>query len=296
LPDASVPPAAVAADIKSIGSIGAGGVEFLPFYNYGGRVGAPVTDWVTYGYGTPAYNAILKAALQASKESGLRIDLCMGPQSGQGVPASPTDPGLAYDMVFDYKTVQAGETFDGKVPGYGLGQLISVTQADVLTESIAEFPNVKLDASAITNPFYNRTTFKVSERSITDLTKTVKPDGSLSIEFPATTSAKKHIVFAAYYKLNLERAAIPGSGTPQNILQNGSFAVDHFSAGGAKVTTDFLEKYVMGNGVRDLFKQIGNYIWEDSLEIYSTVFWTPKLQATFRKLHSYDIGKYAMLL
>jgi hypothetical protein len=31
----------------------------------------------------------LKAALQASKDNGLMMDLCIGPQSGQGVPAEP---------------------------------------------------------------------------------------------------------------------------------------------------------------------------------------------------------------
>lgn len=33
LPDASISSDALAADLKEIGSIGAGGVEFLPFYN-----------------------------------------------------------------------------------------------------------------------------------------------------------------------------------------------------------------------------------------------------------------------
>lgn len=32
-----------------------------------------------------------------------------------------------------------------------------------------------------------------------------------------------------------------------------------FSVEGAKVTTDFLEKYIMVNGVRELFKEVGKY-------------------------------------
>ena len=106
----------MADDIKGIGAIGAGGIEFLNYYlvssfthckvphlifeQYGGEFGSessailgggsgggPATDWDIYGYGTPSYNAILKAALQATKDNGLIMDFAMGPQSGQGVPA-----------------------------------------------------------------------------------------------------------------------------------------------------------------------------------------------------------------
>ncbi|PVH68453.1 hypothetical protein DL98DRAFT_441184, partial [Cadophora sp. DSE1049] len=87
LPDAGVDPAGIAADIKSIGSIGAGGIELCNYYLYGGQIGSPPNDWSTYGFGTPAYNKILHAAAQATKDSDLFIDLAVGPESGQGVPA-----------------------------------------------------------------------------------------------------------------------------------------------------------------------------------------------------------------
>lgn len=48
-----------------------------------------MTDWDIYGFGTPAYKSILKAALQATKDNDLVMDFAMGPQSGQGVPAEP---------------------------------------------------------------------------------------------------------------------------------------------------------------------------------------------------------------
>ncbi|PVH72559.1 hypothetical protein DL98DRAFT_432998, partial [Cadophora sp. DSE1049] len=87
LPDASIDPAGIAADIKQIGSVGAGGIELCNYYLYGGQMGNPVTDWSFYGFGTPAYNRILRAAAQATKDNGLVIDLALGPESGQGVPA-----------------------------------------------------------------------------------------------------------------------------------------------------------------------------------------------------------------
>lgn len=57
-------------------------------------------DWSTFAYGTAPYNTILLAALEATKNSSLIMDFSMGPQSGQGVPADPTNPGLSYELVW----------------------------------------------------------------------------------------------------------------------------------------------------------------------------------------------------
>lgn len=60
---------------------------------------SPATDWNIYGYGTPAYRKVLKAALQAHKDHSLIMDFAMGLQSGQGVPAEPNELGLEYNLV-----------------------------------------------------------------------------------------------------------------------------------------------------------------------------------------------------
>lgn len=56
-------------------------------------------DWDIYGFGTPAYAGVLGAALNATKRLGLIMDVCVGPQSAQGVPAHQDDPGLSYEAV-----------------------------------------------------------------------------------------------------------------------------------------------------------------------------------------------------
>lgn len=63
------------------------------------------------------------------------------------------------------------------------------------------------------------------------------------------------------------RACIASNDDPQNIIQNGSFAVDHLSAAGANLTTSFLEKYILIDGIKELMEETGHYIWEDSVEI-----------------------------
>lgn len=101
LPDAGVDPEIVAANIKDSGAHGAGGVEFVPFYNYGGESGDPPAqvNWVANGFGTPAFHNVFRAALQAHKDAGLLMDFAMGPNQGQGVPASSDDPCLQWDLV-----------------------------------------------------------------------------------------------------------------------------------------------------------------------------------------------------
>jgi hypothetical protein len=75
---------------------------------------------------------------------------------------------------------------------------------------------------------------------------------------PATNATNKYVPYASYYELSGARACIAGPN-PQNFIQNGSFAVDHFSARGATGTTDFLEEYVLVNGVRELLQEVGRY-------------------------------------
>ncbi len=101
LPDGGVDTEVVKADIKSIGSIGGGGVEFLGFFEYGGHFGSmpPGADWVKHNFGTPAYQNVFKAALEAHAENGLLMDFPIGPNQGQGVPANTTDDGLQWDLV-----------------------------------------------------------------------------------------------------------------------------------------------------------------------------------------------------
>lgn len=100
-PDASVDPDLVAADIASAGEIGAGGVEFLPFYNYGGWTASypKGADWGTYAFGTAPFLNIFRQALEAHADNDMVMDFSIGPNQGQGVPAQSDDEGLQWDLV-----------------------------------------------------------------------------------------------------------------------------------------------------------------------------------------------------
>ncbi|KAI0839450.1 hypothetical protein F5Y06DRAFT_303174 [Hypoxylon sp. FL0890] len=292
LPDASVNPEYVAQDIAELGARGAGGVQFLNYYNYGGTQGSPATDWNIYGYGTPAYREVLKAALEAHKDNDLVMDFSMGPQSGQGVPAEPDNPGLAWDLVSYNATILNG-SYSGQLPGWERGDLVSVVTLAVLNATN------KTDIMGGPFGYYTQrdyTKYLISAQSLTEVTDSVQQDGSIEVTISPVEGALYYLLYASYAQRSYARACVASSSDPKNILQNGSFAVDHFSGTGARVTTKFLEDYILIDGIKELMMDVGNYIWEDSVEIPSYTYWTPEFPQLFENEHNYSITKYLPLL
>ncbi|KAH7381091.1 hypothetical protein BKA64DRAFT_727754 [Cadophora sp. MPI-SDFR-AT-0126] len=297
VPDASINTIFFADDIAQLAAKGAGGIEFLNYFDYGGIVGrGPSTDWNIYGYGTPAYREVLKAALQAHEDHGLIMDFSMGPQSGQGVPAEPDEPGLEYNLNYYNVSLCAGETFTGTLPGWGSGELVSavtfaITKIENVTTVISETAPIGIVAGSV-----NSTRYTIASSSLLDVSDQVQADGSITVTAPTVNEASTSLLLASYYSRSYTRACIASDAHPQNILQNGSFAVDHFSPVGAQLTTSFLEQYILIDGIDELMRKVGNYIWEDSVEIPGQVYWTPNLTNAFRDQNGYSIEKYVPLL
>lgn len=76
----------------------------------------PPTDWNLYGFGTPAFAAVFRAGLEASRDAGTIMDFATGASEGQGVPAVPGTEGLAVELAYANVTVGAGQTYDGVLP------------------------------------------------------------------------------------------------------------------------------------------------------------------------------------
>lgn len=115
LPDADVDHDVLKTDIQELQKLGAGGLEFLPFYNYGFG-GVNDSKMETYAFGKPAFRDVLQIALEATKANGLSMDVALGASQGQGVPSKPLTPGLAVQLVYGKVSVKGGEKFDGALP------------------------------------------------------------------------------------------------------------------------------------------------------------------------------------
>ncbi|BAE63556.1 unnamed protein product [Aspergillus oryzae RIB40] len=258
LPDAGVDKEIVSTNIKDSGARGAGGVEFVPFYNYGGEAGdpPPQADWVTNGFGTPAFRGVFRAALQAHKDAGLLMDFALGPNQGQGVPASSDDPGLQWDLVPYSVPISSNETFQGPIPGWGTGELVAVVSARVLSQTNISLPEID-------SPFLTAQSGYLSlvleHESLTDITDQVSEDGQLSIRFPTYSNGFGHRIFAYYKKRTLNRNLHFTNNATATIWDNGSFAVDHYSSRGAQTVIDFWENHILIDGIKELLMEVGHY-------------------------------------
>ncbi|KAL5360501.1 hypothetical protein BJX96DRAFT_165211 [Aspergillus floccosus] len=290
LPDASVDSAIVQQNIKDAGALGAGGVELLPYYNYGDAV--PGADWSTYNFGTPAFVNLFISALQAHKDAGLVMDFALGPSQGQGVPASMDDEGLQWDLYATTAEVPRNGSFDGLLPGWATGKLVSVVSAEVLSSRNLSNPPSLIP---IIEPQRSYVEYTIRNASLQEWTNDVSSSGQLRLNLPAT-SRHGYRIFAFYQHLSLHHNVPSTSNASKTIFDNGSFAVDHFSARGAQTVTRFWEQHIFKDDVKEMLMAVGNYAWEDSLEVLSNISWTPSLPDLFLKKYGYSLKPYLPLI
>ncbi|OBT85026.1 hypothetical protein VE02_04996 [Pseudogymnoascus sp. 03VT05] len=226
LPDASIDPAGFSDDIAQLAKRGAGGTELLNYF--GLPTSATPSNWDIYGYGAPGYSKIVKVALEAHRDAGILFDYA---HSANGcVPAKKGDPGLSWQLDY-YSTTNIGN-FSGTVPGWGKGEFIGAVTFAVT--------NVGTHSADFHGPFgwgKSYPAYTISNASLTDVTSLVDSKGFIET-IPIQTADAQCYVIQAYYS-----------------VQPLELAVDHFSAVGAKVITDFMEDYVLLDGVKELFQQ-----------------------------------------
>lgn len=228
--------------------------------------------------------------MQATKDNNLIIDLALGPNQGAGVPAPVNADGLQWDLQPFNVTVPIGGKFDDILPGWGTGPLISASIG--LVKSSANISSVE--------------TYILAAGSLQDVTETIAADGRLNFNFPSAKGER--FVLFAYYLIHTQyreqqtpELVISGEGVQQSpvtsFVQNGSWVVDHFSAKGAQEMETFWKTHLLNGGnTAQLARDVGNYIWEDSEEFSSNIFWTPRVPDAFRAQHGYSVGKYIPLL
>ncbi|KAL2811590.1 hypothetical protein BJX63DRAFT_433266 [Aspergillus granulosus] len=304
IPDASVDVAPAIQDVARAKDAGAGGLEVLGYYGYETTPGyfVPV-DWSAYPWGGEAWQILFKSLLQAHRENGLIMDFALGASMGQGVPAESDNEGLAWDLTSYNFTVPLGGSFDGRIPGWSLGteqqsrRLLAVIAGVAVSSVNISDPEPSLPHGV---PAQRKQTTLAAD-SLIDITSKVTSDGYLSIELPQAKGIE-YVVFVIYEHIfhhtvyQSPRDLGGPQGEPTSFLNNGSWVVDHFSKKGARVTADFWEKYLLGNGTRELIAEVGNYAWEDSEEIPNKVYWTPALPEAFRNRTGYAISKWLPIL
>ncbi len=185
------------------------------------------------------------------------------------------DDGKAWDLKVIQTTLKPNTTFSGPLAGWGTGSL----EAAVLAG--APVGTSKLVAAS----------------TLTDLTASVGPDGHLNFTTPSSADYN-YILFSVYlihsdWQAQDSPLLMQGPQTPPaSWIQNGSWANDHFSARGAQMAIKFWEEHVLTDGVLELIQQVGNYAWEDSVELRQSYRWTKGLLQRFEDEHHYQLHKF----
>ncbi|KLU89722.1 hypothetical protein MAPG_08691 [Magnaporthiopsis poae ATCC 64411] len=121
--------------------------------------------------------------------------------------------------------------------------------------------------------------------------------GEISLTLPAgSDSTGYYRLFAFYQKLSLNKNVHFDATKHTTIFDNGSFNVDHFSDAGARVVAKFWEDHILTDSTRELLEKVGNYAWEDSVEVSSNISWSKSMAARFQKVNGYRIEPFLPLL
>lgn len=241
------------------------------------------------------------------------MDFAMGPNQGQGVPAPEDSDGLSWDLVSFNISVPIGGSFNDSIPGldqWGLDALQAVITGTVTSSENITLPAdyvISLNGTGVYPSLPGdlagfRTQATLATDSLRVVTDQVTADGHLSVQFLSNSSGIENNIFVVYlihshYRAQQSPADMEGvSAQPQTWLQNGSWPVDHYSSLGARTMTNFWEQYVLTNGTRELIMEVGNYGWEDSIEIRSNLQWTRDFELTFFATHGYDLTKWLPIL
>ncbi|SPO03179.1 uncharacterized protein DNG_05861 [Cephalotrichum gorgonifer] len=203
--------------------------------------------------------------------------------------------------------VNGGETFSGDVPPAEVPQ--GVLMGGDFMHELEMFGTPTLMA-AVAGKIINKTTTPVEipgygtvelglvnmdESTMVDITESVSSNGTtLDWEAPSGNSTWRIFTFWEHYTNQRSCAAGVNADT---FLGNGSWIVDHFSKAGAKRTTDFWDDSILSDDeVAQMLSSVGNYAWEDSMEINAALYWTPDLPQRFKKLSGYNINTYLPVL
>lgn len=132
------------------------------------------------------------------------------------------------------------------LPGWGSGEIVAAVTA-VATDKInitTRSPHLQL---------------VLRDETLKAVTPMVDDRGILNITDETLSSHSEHWIFAFYQRKTLAKNVDFDAQTHDNIFDNGSFTVDHFSIQGAQTVIKFWEKHILRDGVDKLLSEAGHY-------------------------------------
>ncbi|WP_433440594.1 glycosyl hydrolase [Nonomuraea sp. CA-141351] len=266
-PDAHVDPAEIRREVDQLADAGFGGAEIAAVHH--SIRDKSVLDPAGHGWGTPAWNAAVEAALDQAARRGLAIDLTIGPSWPAAVPTiTPESPAAAKELAHGSVTVAAGATYAGEVPppavdGHPARTLLLVQAARIDTANSTR-KETGLDPGSVVQ-------VPVS-------------DGHVDWTAPA----EGEWVLIAYWERGTGQRPESGPHTAPE-----AYVVDHFSRAGTQAVIDYWESHLLTPAVRKLLRKSGGALFEDSIEIEAGGLpWTTGLLTEFERRRGYSLAPF----
>jgi len=267
-PNGLVDPREIGREVDQIADAGFGVLEIADVTHSLNARGITM-DLGRYGWGTTAWVAGVKAALERGARRDVRIDITVGPSWPAAVPTiTPDDDAACTELAHGRADVAAGTSYDGPVPEPVVPPEKGATKKHLVAVSAFR---VTAQTTALTT---------LDPASYVDLSGSVR-DGRVAWTAPADGAW----VLLSYWRRG--SAQVPEAGPHTDPP---SYVVDHFSAAGSKAVVDLWEDEILDRELRRLLKKAGGYLFEDSLEIETeATIWTPRMLEEFRRRAGYDL-------
>ncbi|TDC45020.1 alpha-L-rhamnosidase [Actinomadura sp. KC345] len=271
-PDGLVTPDEIRREIDQIAGAGFGGAEIVAVHH--SIDDKSVLDPAGHGWGTPAWNAGVEAALDQARRRGITVDLTIGPAWPAAVPTITADDEAAVqELAYGTVTVAGGSTHDGPVP-----EPVAAPAEGVTRRHLVAVHAVRIDAANGT-----RDETGLDPDSFTDLSTEVT-GGRISWTAPAGGDW----ALLSYWRRGSGQRPESGPHSAPDC-----HVVDHFSRAGTRAVTAFWEARLLTRDIRRLIRRAGATLFEDSIELETAALnWTPDLPAEFRRRRGYDLMPY----
>jgi hypothetical protein len=269
-------------EVHEMAAAGAGGVEVTPFPIPASTKTTTITpsDIRTDpkvlkedGWGTPKWAHKLGVILEAAAAEGLTVDQNMGPYYPPTVPTVTdiNDPAVQQQLLYGSTVVRAGQTFSGAVPPPATAPPAGA-KTHLVAVTVARCAQVQCAGSPVT----------VDPASAKTITSTVA-DGKVSFTAPS----------GGDYELMAFWQSPDGQHLSGFTATGTNYVLDHLSGASVDATKTFWDSQVLTPEVRALYARTGpGDVFEDSLELSSTVKFTGDFLEQFAKRRGYDVAKW----
>ncbi|KAL5342263.1 hypothetical protein BJX70DRAFT_410917 [Aspergillus crustosus] len=285
-PGGWIDPDVVKSEIESIALGGFGGAEISDVRD---SISVPM-DPEAYGWGQPRWKDGVLAVYEAGGELGLYIDSTLGPHWPTGVPGyTPDSPETAKELVHGQILLSPGATYHGHLPlpvAAPSGQITG-------NPNVTATPQLVAVLTALTNTAnINATVLTIDHSTVTDITS-YSHNRTLSWSAPRDG---QYVVVAIYSRGTgqIQNMYDMNPSGPQLTDPSPAYAVDHLSVAGVGASINYWNEHILTDELRALMKTSGGSLFEDSLELKLTQYWTPNFIKEFKQRRGYDLITYLL--